>query len=103
VSPDQKKDAVRDRIQVLLQEVLELDPGDALALSDGVPLFGSGLSLDSRTGMALLSRIQHDFGVDVASEDLYLDCLQTVGTLVQFLTRSLDSEQPVPADGSRPA
>ena len=55
------------------------------ALPDDTPLFGSGLSLDSLTGLELLTAIHQEFGVDIASEDLNLDSLQTIGTLVDYL------------------
>jgi acyl carrier protein len=58
------------------------------ALPDDTPLFGSGLSLDSLTGLELLTAIQVEFGVDIAAEDLNLDSLRTIGTLVAYLSQA---------------
>jgi acyl carrier protein len=57
-------------------------------LGDDTPLFGSSssLSLDSLTGLELLTGIEAEFGVDIAAEDLNLDSLETIGTLVAYLS-----------------
>jgi acyl carrier protein len=75
------------RVRALLTRVLELDPDYVQALPDSTPLFGSGLSLDSLTGLELLAAIEQEFGVDIASQDLNLDSLQTIGTLIGYLER----------------
>ena len=49
------------------------------------PLFGDGVGLDSLTGTLLLRQVRRQFGVDVAAEDLNLDALATLGTLVAFV------------------
>jgi acyl carrier protein len=43
------------------------------------------VGLDSLTGTLLLRQVRHTFGVDVAAEDLNLDSLATLGTLVTFV------------------
>jgi len=48
-------------------------------------LFGEAVSLDSLTGTLLLREVQRQFGVDVASADLNLDALATLGTLASFI------------------
>lgn len=62
-----------------------MTPPEVAALAPDTPLFGGGLGLDSLTGMRLLAAIQREFGVDLATEDLALDCLQTIGTLTARL------------------
>jgi len=52
-------------------------------------LFGDGVGLDSLTGTLLLVEVQHRFGVDVAAEDLNLDCLATLATLAVFVSQRL--------------
>ncbi len=44
-----------------------------------------GLGLDSLRGALLLKQVRATFGVDVADEDLNLDCLATIGTLAAFI------------------
>jgi acyl carrier protein len=48
-------------------------------------LFTDGAGLDSLTGTLLLTEIRHQFGVDVAAEDLNLDALATLRTLAAFV------------------
>jgi acyl carrier protein len=51
------------------------------------PLLGEGAVLDSLTGMLLLREVRRRFGVDVADEDLNLDCMATLGTLAAYLDK----------------
>ena len=80
-------------VRALLAKVLELEPGYIRDLPGNTPLFGSGLSLDSLTGMELLAGVQAEFGVDIASEDLNLDSLESIDTLVGYLSTHSDSSQ----------
>ena len=74
------------KVRELLARVLDL-PCDAVKeLSDDTPLFGRGLSLDSLTGLELLTGVEQEFDVDIAAEDLNLDSLETIGTLVAYLS-----------------
>jgi acyl carrier protein len=77
------------RVRSLLARVLEQSAEDVRGLHENTPLFGGGLSLDSLTGLELLTGIEHEFGVDIASDDLNLDSLQTIGTLVDYLVGRL--------------
>jgi acyl carrier protein len=78
---------------MLLARVLEREPGEVAGMPGDTPLFGSGVALDSLTGLELLEAIQEEFGVDIAAEDLNLDSLQTVDTLVDYLSTHSDSSQ----------
>jgi acyl carrier protein len=78
-------------VRDLLARILELPQAEARAFPDDTPLFGSGLSLDSVTGLELLLAIKSEFGVDIAAEDLNLDSLQTIGTLVDYISAHSDS------------
>jgi acyl carrier protein len=80
------------RVRLLLARVLEQGTEDVRSLPESTPLFGGGLSLDSLTGLELLTGIEQEFGVDIAADDLNLDSLQTIGTLVHYLSgRLLDT------------
>ncbi len=57
----------------------------ALTAPEGTPLLREGLALDSLGGALLLKQVHARFGVDVADEDLNLDCLATIGTLAAFI------------------
>lgn len=78
---------IEARVRLLIARVLERDAADVARLPDSTPLFGEGLGLDSLTGLELLTGIRQEFGVDIASQDLNLDSLETIGTLVGFLSR----------------
>jgi acyl carrier protein len=70
----------------LRQLLAELTSDDrALTAPQDTPLLRAGLGLDSLGGALLLKRVRAQFGVDVADEDLNLDCLATIGTLAAFV------------------
>src|SRR5438046_303629 len=81
------------RVRDLLAQVLEQDVAYVRELPDDTALFGGGLSLDSLTGLELLTAIEQDFGVDIAAEDLSLDSLETIGTLVAYLSSKGHSDR----------
>ena len=65
--------------------------GDARPL--GAPrdtaLLRDGIGLDSLGGTVLLTEIEQRYGVDIAGEDLNLDCLANIGTLVDYVAARL--------------
>jgi acyl carrier protein len=93
VTMQQSSDSIDERVRALLARVLELEPSYVQALPESTPLFGSGLSLDSLTGLELLTGVEAEFGVDIAAEDLNLDSLGSIGTLVAYLLAHSDSSQ----------
>ncbi|MGA7733089.1 MAG: acyl carrier protein, partial [Chloroflexia bacterium] len=78
--------AIDLRVRELLARVLDMPLERVRTLPEETPLFGSGLALDSLTGLQLLTGVEQEFGVDIAAEDLNLDSLQSVGTLVGYLS-----------------
>ncbi len=70
-----------------LRQILAEVTGEesVLRMTPDTELFGTGISLDSLTGTLLLHRVHQRYGVDVAGEDLNLDCLATLGTLAAFI------------------
>ena len=56
-----------------------------LGAPPNTPLLRDGIGLDSLGATILLARIQATFGVDVASEDLNLDALASIGALAEFI------------------
>jgi acyl carrier protein len=77
-----------------LRELLATATGrpELAAITLDTPLFGDGVGLDSLTGTLLLRQVRQRFGVDVAAEDLNLDALATLGTLVTFVgDRAVDA------------
>jgi acyl carrier protein len=85
VSPDQPADE-QGITSALRQMLVEVTGRTELAgLAAGIPLFGAGAGLDSLAGTLLLRRIQRQYGVDVAAEDLNLDALESLATLTAFI------------------
>ena len=70
--------------------------GELLGLGEQVPLFGTGVGLDSLSGTLLLREVQRRFGVDVADEDLNLDALATLGTLARFIAERIPAPRRQP-------
>ena len=80
-------------MRVLLAQVLEQDLEQVRGLPASTPLFGSGLSLDSLTGLELLTGIEQEFGVNIAADDLNLDSLESIATLVAYLSSAGHSDR----------
>jgi acyl carrier protein len=81
------QDAVAAELRRMLADVTGRP--DLIDLPAPTPLFGGGVGLDSLAGTLLLRRIQRQFGVDVAAEDLNLDSLATLDTLAAFVAERL--------------
>lgn len=52
-------------------------------------LLRNGIGLDSLGGTVLLTEIERRYGVDIAAEDLNLDSLASIGTLIAYVTAQL--------------
>lgn len=85
-SPD-----VTSQVRLILAE-LTGDSGPLRASLD-TPLLRDGVGLDSLRGALLLTRVHGQFGVDVAGEDLNLDAMATIGTLVAFISRRVTGDR----------
>ncbi len=74
-----------------LRQLLAELTGDALALEAPAetPLLRDGVGLDSLGGTILLAEIERRYGVDIASEDLNLDALASIGALAAYLAAIL--------------
>jgi FkbH-like protein len=82
-APGQPDGAIAAELRQMLARITGRD--ELAGLPAGAALFGEAVSLDSLTGTLLLREIQRRFGVDVASTDLNLDALATLGTLASFI------------------
>lgn len=90
--PDAASSDVTGQVRMILAE-LTGDPGPLRASLD-TPLLRDGVGLDSLRGAMLLTRVHGLFGVDVAGEDLNLDAMATIGTLVAFISRRVAASGP---------
>jgi len=75
---------VTTELRQLLAE-LTADPMP-LQVPTETALLRDGIGLDSLSATMLLTRIEQRYGIDVASEDLNLDALASIGTLAAYIT-----------------
>jgi acyl carrier protein len=76
-------DEIRQLLAELTGDARPLDaPADTALLRDGI-------GLDSLGGTLLLTEIERRYGVDIAGEDLNLDCLASIGTLADYVAARL--------------
>jgi acyl carrier protein len=73
-------------VRAILAEVTG-DPQAAEVPGD-TALLREGLALSSLTATALLAEIDARLGVDIASQDLALESMRTVDTLVAFVNEA---------------
>ncbi|MBL1083123.1 acyl carrier protein [Streptomyces actinomycinicus] len=76
---------VEREIRAMLAEATRADLSRIGELPAETKLFGSEISLSSLAGVTLLAAITERYGVDVAAQDLSLDCLESIATLVDFV------------------
>jgi acyl carrier protein len=74
-----------------IRQLLAELTGDARPLKapPDTALLRDGIGLDSLGGTVLLTEIERRYGVDVAAEDLNLDCLASIGTLADYVAARL--------------
>jgi acyl carrier protein len=78
--------SVEDTLRRLLAEALGVDRAVVDRLPDDADLLAGPLPVGSLAGARLLAAIRDRFGVDLAAEDLALDCLQSLATLRAAVT-----------------
>ncbi len=88
---------VVERIRWLVAEA-QRGAGNGAVPSDDTPLEGAGVGLHSLEMVALLIRIEQEFGIAVEDGEVSRDRL-TVQQLCHLVLGKLD--RPLPADGSR--
>ena len=84
---------VTGALRLILAAITGTD--EPLRAGADTPLLRDGIGLDSLGGTVLLMQVQQRFGVDVASEDLNLDSLATLGALAAFIHQAT-SRQAAP-------
>ncbi|MGA4850926.1 acyl carrier protein [Streptomyces sp. G5(2025)] len=87
VSQREQRSQVDEEIRWMLADATGVSRSRINELPAQPELFGSEISLSSLAGVTLLSTITDHLGVDIATEDLSLDCLESIDTLVDFVTR----------------
>jgi len=77
------------RLRSIVASITGCEPD---SISVDAPLFRGGLELDSLSGVALILKIESEFGVSIADEDLDLESLYSVRTLCRFISEFINRE-----------
>lgn len=75
--------ATTERIKRILRRDLKL-PGDA-EIGDAMPLVGGAFDLDSLDILLLVTSIEKDFGVKIASDKIGREAFANVASLARFV------------------
>lgn len=76
------KEQIYNQVCEMLKEVLQ---EDKYIFNENTVLLGQGGIMDSLTITSFINKIESNFKVDIIEEDLELKCLETVGSLTDFL------------------
>jgi 3-hydroxyacyl-[acyl-carrier-protein] dehydratase len=85
---------IAEKIRTMLRRDLKL--GNTVDLSDAMPLVGSNMDLDSLDILLLVTNIEKEFGIKIASQEVGKQVFATVGTLIGFVTSKCQTA-PAPA------
>jgi len=77
--------SVEERVRSIIAAITGYEPD---SFGAGTPLFRGGLELDSLSGVELILRLEREFGISIADEDLDLASLHSVQTLCRFIVES---------------
>jgi 3-hydroxyacyl-[acyl-carrier-protein] dehydratase len=77
------RSTVTDRVKTIMRRDLKL--GGDIVIEDSTTFFGGDADIDSLDVLLMLSSIEREFGIRIASEDVGKRVFQNVGTLVDHL------------------
>ncbi|MDH3688933.1 MAG: acyl carrier protein [Gammaproteobacteria bacterium] len=77
------------RIQAIFSEQLRESSIDTPEIAVDTPLLGKGVGLDSIEALALVTRIEEEFGIFFDDEELTVELFRTIGTLAEQVRRKL--------------
>lgn len=73
-----------DEVKLLIGEILQL--GDrAQAFGPETPLLGSIPEFDSMAVVTLIHALEHQFGIQIADDELSAETFETVGKVYEFV------------------
>lgn len=92
---------IAQRIRTILRRDLKL--GAAAELLDSMPLMGGNLDLDSLDVLLLITNIEKEFGIKIASQEIGRQAFESVGGLIQFMESKCQASPTAPAAPANPA
>jgi 3-hydroxyacyl-[acyl-carrier-protein] dehydratase len=88
---------VTDRVKTIMRRDLKL--GSDITIDESTVFFGGHADIDSLDVLLMLSSVEKEFGIRIASEDAGKRVFQNVGTLVDFLMTQFEVKRSA-GDGS---
>ncbi len=79
-----------EHVRTMLDRTLSLN-GRAERFGPETPLLGEVPELDSMAVVLLLTEFEERFGIVVEDDDVSAETFETLGTLVEFVDRKLES------------
>lgn len=76
---------LRESLKRLIVERLNLIDITPEDIGDDLPLFKTGLGLDSIDALELTLNVEKEYGVKIANSEQALEAFQSVATLAQFI------------------
>ena len=76
---------LRENLKKLIVERLNLIDVTPEDIGDDLPLFKTGLGLDSIDALELTLQVEKEYGVKVANSEQALKAFQSVATLAEFI------------------
>jgi acyl carrier protein len=78
-------DELEARVQAIILRQLQEDMRHVKEITLETPILGNGLGLDSLEALALVTRIEAEFGIFVDDEELNVDLFENIGTLAKYV------------------
>lgn len=79
---------LKESLKTLIVErlnLLDITPAD---IGDDLPLFKTGLGLDSIDALELTLNVEKEYGVKIANSEQAMRAFQSVSTLAEFIRRA---------------
>src|SRR5262245_51856773 len=84
---------IEERIKQLLVSELNINTAVIATSTSTTALLGRGVGLDSVETMALVLRIEGEFGITVPDDDMAAPLFETIGTLADYVLQKLSESK----------
>ena len=92
---DERAD-IEDWIKQLLGSELKVSPLVIATASSSTPLLGGAVGLDSVETMALVIRIEEEFGISMSDSDMTETPFETIGSLAGYIAQKRSQQAAKP-------
>jgi acyl carrier protein len=91
--PRPMNDPLSQNLKQMIVETLKLDDLRADDITDGEPLIGGGLNLDSIDALELVVRLEKQFGIKISSSEEARVALASVAQLADYIRMRAPKEK----------